>query len=388
MKQIRLHDSLTVIDDTLAHIIEAFPYFVLLINPSGDIIYANASAKQIMGEGSSVNIFSSTATYINEKVKQYMHICLDSGIRIESEEELDSQAVLFSIFPIFDDNKTVQALLVTARNIALRKGLEAEVADQELSWKKTFNAIDDGICLVDLHRRIIRYNSAMNKFTNKKSEELTGLPCCTVIHGKNELKEECSFNKMLKTNRRASMIYKKNDRTIIEYADPLHDQAGVITGAVHTFRDITEQVQAFDIAQRKDSALNELLSKVNHREQELKMNLTYSARELVFPILEMVEEKSGEHALCAIMRKNLSHLFSPYAKTIANPTLKLTLREIKICEMVRNGLSTKETAELAGTSPLTIQKQRKIIRKKLGITDKRISLAAYLQSLNLENIPE
>jgi DNA-binding CsgD family transcriptional regulator len=59
----------------------------------------------------------------------------------------------------------------------------------------------------------------------------------------------------------------------------------------------------------------------------------------------------------------------------------LTPMEVNICNMIRNGLRTKEIAQLRGVSAATINRHREHIRRKLKITNQQINLTTYLQSL-------
>ncbi|UCE35779.1 MAG: LuxR family transcriptional regulator, partial [Deltaproteobacteria bacterium] len=48
--------------------------------------------------------------------------------------------------------------------------------------------------------------------------------------------------------------------------------------------------------------------------------------------------------------------------------------------MIRNGLQTKEIAELCSISLATVNRHREHIRRKLGITNSKRNLLTYLQS--------
>ena len=48
--------------------------------------------------------------------------------------------------------------------------------------------------------------------------------------------------------------------------------------------------------------------------------------------------------------------------------------------MIRNGLRTKEIAQMQGVSMATINRHREHIRQKLEITNKEINLTTFLQS--------
>ena len=59
---------------------------------------------------------------------------------------------------------------------------------------------------------------------------------------------------------------------------------------------------------------------------------------------------------------------------------RLSPREVEICELIRRGYDSKQIADLRNSSVQTVLKQRKAIRKKLGLDRKKINLATYLTS--------
>ncbi|MGA1825533.1 MAG: helix-turn-helix transcriptional regulator [bacterium] len=66
---------------------------------------------------------------------------------------------------------------------------------------------------------------------------------------------------------------------------------------------------------------------------------------------------------------------------------RLTLREIEICNLIKNGLSSKEISNLLYISLPTAEKHRNNIRKKLGIVKKNINLSSYLQNISSTSSP-
>jgi len=60
----------------------------------------------------------------------------------------------------------------------------------------------------------------------------------------------------------------------------------------------------------------------------------------------------------------------------------LTRRQILICEMIREGLSSKSIAAALDCSPSTINNHRNEIRRKLGLAGKSINLQAYLNRMS------
>ena len=58
----------------------------------------------------------------------------------------------------------------------------------------------------------------------------------------------------------------------------------------------------------------------------------------------------------------------------------LSPRETEICNMIRNGMSSKQISESLHLSTVTIHKHREQIRNKLGLTNMKINLSTYLRS--------
>ena len=61
--------------------------------------------------------------------------------------------------------------------------------------------------------------------------------------------------------------------------------------------------------------------------------------------------------------------------------LRLTPREIEVCDLIREGLSSKEIGRSLSISLKTVEKHRDNIRKKLGIANRRINLASLLKTI-------
>jgi DNA-binding CsgD family transcriptional regulator len=58
--------------------------------------------------------------------------------------------------------------------------------------------------------------------------------------------------------------------------------------------------------------------------------------------------------------------------------MKLTRTEMKICQYLQSGYSSKEIADDLNISFETIQTHRKNIRKKLGLHGRKVSLYSFL----------
>ena len=80
-----------------------------------------------------------------------------------------------------------------------------------------------------------------------------------------------------------------------------------------------------------------------------------------------------------ILEKELDNLTSSFSKRLIENNSDLTPREIEICNMIKDGLSTKEIAGILHLSVQTIITHRRNIREKLHIRNKKENLSTYLQ---------
>lgn len=82
-----------------------------------------------------------------------------------------------------------------------------------------------------------------------------------------------------------------------------------------------------------------------------------------------------------LLEKCLTDITGSFMHKVATEFAVLTARELNICYMIANGMSSKEIAGVLGVGDQTIIKYRKVIRKKLKIDRQSVNLALYLKSV-------
>ena len=82
-----------------------------------------------------------------------------------------------------------------------------------------------------------------------------------------------------------------------------------------------------------------------------------------------------------MLERELGEIVSPFLDTLNTRYKKLSPREVEICRLVKNGMTSKEIAQVLNLSVRTIQKYRELIRRKLGLIDNETNLRTYLLSL-------
>ena len=112
-------------------------------------------------------------------------------------------------------------------------------------WQETFNAITDGVCIIDKNSgKILQCNRAMTRFLKRPYNEIIGRSCCELLHGSSEPVKKCPFVRMCETRRSETTDFQVGDRWLNIKVDPLIGDDGHIVGAVHILSDITEHRKA------------------------------------------------------------------------------------------------------------------------------------------------
>ncbi len=169
----------------------------------------------------------------------------------------------------------------------------------------------------------------------------------------------------------------------------LFDSAGTLYAIQGVGRDVTQLretelklVEKNAELERKNSALTEVLEHIEQKKEEIKDNIRINVHDLFLPLLDKLRspKKSEENVYIDMLERSLENLTSSFGQKITNRSLKLTPKEINICNLIRHDLSSKEISNLLGISLFTVERHRNNIRTKLGITNKNVNLNTYLKS--------
>jgi PAS domain S-box-containing protein len=133
--------------------------------------------------------------------------------------------------------------------------------------------------------------------------------------------------------------------------------------------------------EEKNAALKELISHIGRDREELKDRIMANVEKVIVPSLEKFRRNNGTGAQIEQFRKALEDLTSSFGRKISDSRTKLTPREIEVCNMVKNGLTSKEIASLLNITLHTVEKHRRMARNKLELANKGINLRTYLNSL-------
>jgi ATP/maltotriose-dependent transcriptional regulator MalT len=129
------------------------------------------------------------------------------------------------------------------------------------------------------------------------------------------------------------------------------------------------------------TALKVLLKQREIDKSELEEKVFLNIQELIRPYLEKLRQgrlKENQRAYVDIIDANLNEITSPLARQLAVKFLKLTSAEIQIASLIEHGKTTKEIADILHVAASTIDFHRHNIRRKLGLSQKKVNLKTYL----------
>ena len=132
-----------------------------------------------------------------------------------------------------------------------------------------------------------------------------------------------------------------------------------------------------------NTALKVLLKQREEDKTELAENVWSNVKQLIRPYLERLQKSrltTQQQTLANILQSNLDNILSPLISNLTATRLNLTPMEIRVANLVKEGRTNKEIAELLGVSKNTILFHRYNIRTKLGIKNKKVNLRAHLLS--------
>ncbi len=246
---------------------------------------------------------------------------------------------------------------------------------------------------------MLRANQTFAILAHLPKDQTVGKKCYETLHGPLCHTPRCPLTRVLGGEKHVMDETEKERKDgtripCIVTATPFVEPGGKLIGIIEDFKDITERKKAEEAlrkttedlkAEREELAEMNLVFKhifehLEEERQEYKQHICQDVEQVVMPILERLKEKVGStHGReLEALEINLKDVLAKDVDVFRERYAKLTPRELEICEMIKVGLSSKETSENLNLSLLTVHKHREEIRRKLGITNKAVNLGSYL----------
>lgn len=195
---------------------------------------------------------------------------------------------------------------------ALLRARRAEEAAQISSrqWQVTFDAINDGVVLLDRSGRALQLNAAMEGILGKSWNDLAG----QTIHELLALPDDDAkspFVRMFVTGHREAVDLTFGDRWLRVTFDPIRDSSGVLKGGLCIVSDITDRGRMEEELRRRA----EELAAADQRKDEFLAMLAHELRNPLAPIANVLEailidrsDVTSTNELLKIARRQVGHM--------------------------------------------------------------------------------
>lgn len=283
--------------------------------------------------------------------------------------------------------------------------------DKTNLYKEVVNSISAHVAIIDDTGVILETNQAWDKFANEndmqKSYESVGMNYLNICEQATENEDD----EASEVGRGIRLVLSGDiDEFMTHY--PCHSpekkrwfvvrvvpfREKLASKAIVTHEDITPIMEMQETLKRQETellqereklaetntALRVLLRQRDEDRTRLEETVYNNVDRLVLPYIEKLLQGrlSDKHrTLAEIADNNLRDVISPFLRTLSSLGLLLTPQETEVANLVRNGRSSKEIAEIMGLSVAGIDFHRKRLRQKLGLANTKKNLRSYLLTL-------
>jgi PAS domain S-box-containing protein len=160
---------------------------------------------------------------------------------------------------------------------------------------------------------------------------------------------------------------------------------------ITNFHDITDRKEAEKQLEMKslnleevNTALKVLLEQRDRDRNELEDKMVTNVKELVLPYIAILKQRHldvQQRAYLDILETNLKNIISPFTQKMTSLYRDFTPAEVKIANLIKDGKTVKEIANIFGLSETSVNTHRQHVRNKLGLKNQKTNLRTFLMSL-------
>jgi len=167
---------------------------------------------------------------------------------LENPVQTKSGAVIWvrsNGIPLLDSEGHLIAHRGSDTDITERKQAEDAVRQAKEDWEKTFDAVPDGIMILDLEYRVKQINRAYAALLGRPQADCLGRRCYELLHGTAAPPSYCPHARLLEDGQAHTEEIREErlGKDLALGVFPLRNSEGRLVGSVHIISDITERKQ-------------------------------------------------------------------------------------------------------------------------------------------------
>jgi PAS domain S-box-containing protein len=280
----------------------------------------------------------------------------------------------------------------TATDAGRASGLRRIPRTPALSYRKLFENLPVGVCWVGLDGRVLHSNPTMLKLSGYSDTEISRMNAKELLRDAGQLprlfdgaasdaREGHAYGKLVRKDGTLTRVRLTGSRVGLNGGEavlltaidstPIGKAEALLKTVEHT---LEEKEQAL---RHKSIALEELIEQIETGRNILKENIAANIRDFVLPIVAKLRLTSVPAELIDLLERTLQEITGRFSIRLSQNAPRLSPRESEIGRMIHCGMTSKQIARLLSISYETVEKHRRNIRRKVGISGKKINLTSF-----------
>ncbi len=150
--------------------------------------------------------------------------------------------------------------------------------------------------------------------------------------------------------------------------------------------DISVQKETEARLKRVQESTHEMLAMIEKEKEHLTRSIESNLELVTFPLISQLRISATipQKEILDLLESRIKHVTRDLSITTRTGTqgANLTRRQILICEMIRDGMTSKQIASALDCAPSTINNHRNTIRQRLGLAGETVNLQAFLNRVD------
>jgi PAS domain S-box-containing protein len=364
-----------------------------IVNPT-IIAYTGYSLKELVGRSADFMIHPEDKKNLKKITRERLAQKLSSPyeFRIITKRG-EIRWMMEVIVPILFEGKP--AILGNSMNITQLKTAEGKLIESEILYRTIFEMTGTSTIIIEDDKTISRVNSEFEKLTGFRKEDTEGKMTWLEVVDKRDHPWMIELHRKILID--PDSVPRNYEFRIVDSSGRikyLYHTAGIIPGTrkvISSSMDITElkeKEEELTIKSRSledlNAALRVMLRQREQDREEFEKTLLSNVKEFVLPYIERLKNGHMENNYLTyvnLIESSLEEILSPFSRKLSSKFSHLTPKEIQVANLIKDGKSSKEIANLLNVSSSAIDVDRYRIRTKLGLNNKKANLQSYLASL-------
>jgi len=304
------------------------------------------------------------------------------------------------ISPLRSPHGKVTGYIWIYRDVTGQKQIETALRESEELHRRLVETMSEGLVIRDESGVLVFVNDKFCEMLGYQRDELIGsLPTDFLDDDNAALVSEQMARRARGETAPYELEWLRKDGhrvTTIVSPETIVDATGSQRGAFAVITDITGRKKIESMLRRarealeterkvlmeKNIALKQILAHIEEEKDDFKAKLYKELQATIRPALTRLAGAQDNDAVADLesLEQELGHMLEENVDPFKSRYSFLTTREAEVCELIEDGLTSKEISDRLNLSLLTVHKHRETIRKKLGLQGKDINLSTYLRS--------